>query len=192
MRFLRQPVLLSALVLTAPSAAHAQFGAIGPYNQPRVNTYPTVPYSNFTRPGGAATNYGLVRPQVGINRPFQPLNPVPFGGDPRLGPVGTALDADPNANDPYANQALGFTTGHPATFFYYSHYFPTGTMQRAGGASGVGGVNNTFGRPSTAGTRYITGLNNGGILSPFNPTVVNPLGGSVFGTPVAPGTAVVP
>jgi hypothetical protein len=113
-----------AFVATAqPSAAQVPF-------QPQANPYvrPAVsPYLNLARSGNPAINlYGLVKPQIDTNRQIQSLQTQQQqqGLMPQLG-VGGDEDST------IANYA---STGHPAGFFNYSHYY--------GPAGG-------FGRPAT-------------------------------------------
>jgi hypothetical protein len=180
-----QRVLLIGLAAAMHNIAHAQVGQIGSYNRPKTNNYPAFsPYLNLNRGGDPAVNYfGIVRPQMETNRAFQQIEQGTFGADPRF-PVG-AGGADgnpiPGMNNYYPNQAAGLNTGHPATFFYYSHYYQFPSAQRGGagggaGAGGAAGVNNAnFGRPNTQATPFYFG--NGGLLLPINPAGANPLGG---------------
>ena len=182
-----------ALALAMPDVSSAQTGQIGSYNRPKTNSYPTVsPYLNLGRGGNnAAVNYyGLVRPQKDANRAFQQLDPALFGGDPRLGLNGTAIGPDgnpiPGSKQYLPNQALGLQTGHPATYLYYSHYYPIQAGQRGGATSGGTTGAGNFGRPSTQATPFFFGSN--GIYLPVNPSGPNPIGGSPFGAqPQVPG-----
>ena len=179
--------------MASPSVARAQTGQIGSYNRPKTNTYPTVsPYLNLGRGGGnpAVNYYGIVRPQMDTNRAFQQLDPGLFGGDPRLGLGGTAVGPDgnpiPGTNQYLPDQALGLNTGHPATYFYYSHYYQMQPGQRGGAGAGGGSGNSNFGRPNTMATPFYAGT--GGVIMPINPGGANPLGGSPFGAqPQVPG-----
>jgi hypothetical protein len=198
MRVFRQYAVLVALALGAQNVAQAQFGGqIGSYTRPRTNSNPTVsPYLNLNRAGSnpAINYYGLVRPQMDTNRSFQQLDPALFGGDPRMGFGGAGVGPDGTPivgmNNLYPNQALGLQTGHPATYFYYSHYFQFPQAGQRGGGAGAGG-NSAIGRPNTQATPFFAG--NNGMLMPVNPSGANPLGGP-FGTnqPLAPGMVVMP
>ncbi len=185
--------LLIVLTLAMPNVVFAQTGQIGSYNRPRTNTYPSVsPYLNMGRGGSnpAVNYYGIVRPQVDTNRAFQQLDPSMFGGDPRFGLGGAAIGPDgnpiPGANQYLPDQTTGLSTGHPATYFYYSHYYQMQPGQRS--AAGGAGGNSNFGRPNTTATPFYSGVGGGGVILPINPGGANPLGGSNFGTqPQVPG-----
>lgn len=198
MRARAQNSLIAGIALSVASfiagPAAAQPGQIGSYTRPRTNNYPTVsPYLNLTRPGQTAVNYfGIVRPQVQTNRAIEMIEQGAFA-DPRFGnaanlgvaPDGTAI---PGMNRYYADQAAGLQTGHPATFFHYSHYYQFPNAQRSGGSN----TNSGFGRPTAQPLPFYTGTNNG-ILMPVDPGGANPLGGT-FGTirPQAPGQTITP
>lgn len=114
--------------------ARAQFGTLG---QPPQRSRPTVsPYINQGIGGGinAFNYYGIIKPQFETNRQIHQLQ----SGMQLLNPDGSlkgALDqGQPNALG-------GMQTGHPATYFNYSHYFP----MSAGSTGGAGGANTGFG-----------------------------------------------
>ena len=99
------------------------------------------------------------------------------------------------------NQAFGLNTGHPATYFYYSHYYQFPVGQRGGAGAGSGaGANSAFGRPSSQGIPFFAGGN--GVILPINPAGANPIGGQGLGgqglgglgfginQPLAPGISV--
>jgi len=201
MSIIRQRAFWMALACMTPSTVHAQFGQIDSYNRPRTNASPTVsPYLNLDRGGNPAVNfYGLVRPQIDANRAFQQLDPALFGGDPRLGyggglAVGPDGNPIPGATNYLPNQAFGLNTGHPATFFYYSHYYQFPAGQRGGAGSGAG-ANSSFGRPAAQSIPFFAGGN--GVILPINPAGANPIGGQGLGglgfginQPLAPGIGV--
>jgi len=184
-------LLLALLAASLPSGASAQTGQIGSYSRPKTNNYPAFsPYLNLTRPGNPATNYfGIVRPQQETNRAFEQIEQGTFI-DPRfqsggaVSPDGTSM---PGMRRYYPDQAAGLQTGHPSTFFYYSHYYQFPNQQRGGGSNS----NSGFGRPATQPLPFFTGSN--GIIMPVNPAGANPLGGA-FGNiqPTVPGQVITP
>lgn len=203
MRVFRTTLFLMALALALPNVAFAQFGGapqpgqIGSYARPKTNNYPAFsPYLNMTRPGNPATNYyGIVRPQMEANQNFQQIEQGTFGNDPRFNAsAGADGSAMPGMNRYYPDQARGLQTGHPTTYFYYSHYYQFPNIKGGGGgagSSGVAGTNSAFGRPTTQALPFFTGSN--GFIMPVNPAGANPIGG-VFGTnqPQVPGQVITP
>lgn len=187
MRVSWKSALVLALALAAPFASpravHAQFGGIGSYSPPKTSRNPAFsPYLNLNRDGAPGINYfGIVRPQMDANRNFQQIEQGTFV-DPRLGPnqgMGPDGSVLPGAQNYLPNQAAGLRTGHPATYFYYSHYYQFPNRAGGGGAgSGAGGNMGTFGRPNTQATPFFAGA--GGVLLPINPAGADPLGGGLF------------
>ena len=114
--------------------AAAQFGTLG---QAPPRPRPTVsPFINLrggagtiVGQGAASSYYGIIRPQFDANRSIADLQQ----GINRLNPDGSLrgqLDSQGAVN------ALGgLETGHAATFFNYSHYYP---LVPPGGSSAGG------------------------------------------------------
>jgi len=128
---------LAVAALLGPGRASAQF----PYQQPQdANPYKRPafsPYLNMARGGNPAVNYyGLVRPQMATSQALQTLA------------VGQQIQqfgqsAPGGAFQSNQGQDLGLggmpVTGHAATFFNYSTYFPQGTAGGQGGRA-VGSI----------------------------------------------------
>lgn len=195
MRAFRIQLLLTALAFALPGVAAAQSGQIGSYSRPKTNNYPAFsPYLNLNRPGNTATNYfGMVRPQMETNRQFEQIEQG-MGLDPRF-PGGMSNDGSiggPGGGRYYPDQARGLQTGHPATYFYYSHYYNFQQGQRPGAGGSGAGNNSNFGRQATQPLQLFTG--NNGVIMPVNPAGANPLGGDPFGgiQPLTPGLNVMP
>lgn len=151
----RRGVAFASLGLVLAAAAPAQ-AQIGTYVRPQINPRPTVsPYLNMQRGGNAAINYyGVVRPQLETNRALFQLQQ-----DVQMGQVGVAVALDPNQNAAILNTGQ---TGHPVSFFNYSHYY--GNRGGGGGSGGTtpiaGGAGNPIGRPNP-GVRPIIAVGTG-------------------------------
>jgi hypothetical protein len=123
------------------SVASAQFGTLG---QAPQRSRPTVsPYINQGVGGGinAFNYYGIIKPQIDTNRSISQLQT----GVQLLNADGSLKGALSQGQQPNAVNTM--QTGHPATYFNYSHYFPmsfgsTGATGTASGfGTGVGGAN---------------------------------------------------
>jgi hypothetical protein len=153
--------------------ADAQFGTLG---QAPPRPRPTVsPFINL-RQGGAGVNlgqgaassyYGIIRPQVDANRSIADLQQ----GINRLNPDGSLrgqLDSQGAVN------ALGgLETGHAATFFNYSHYYPLvppggNSASGTGFGAGLGGYD-----PALTGSGF--GVGGIGPRTFFAPVLNQPL-----------------
>ena len=172
---MRRGIITSLAVLAWGSVglnfASAQFG--GTLGQPPMRPRPTIsPYLNIG--GGAGAYYGIVKPQMEGNRAIYDLQQ----GGSRIQQDGwVRTQAEQNTS------ALGgLTTGHQASFFNTSHYYPTNppggatTASPASFGSGLGGytppsanfginqgygINQGFG---SGGTRTFFGVNMGAPL----------------------------
>jgi hypothetical protein len=145
---MHRSIVSLALLLVMSSVASAQFGTLGQAPQrPR----PTVsPYINQGVGGGlnAFNYYGIIKPQFETNRSINQLQTGVqlLNADGSL--KGALSQSQPNALG-------GMQTGHPATYFNYSHYFPMsyGSTTATGAASsfgtGVGGMNSGVGSVNT-------------------------------------------
>jgi hypothetical protein len=94
---------------TGPAAAQFIFQQQqpNPFQRPAVS-----PFINLARPGNAGINYyGLVRPQYDVNRQLLLLQQ-----QRGTTPLGIMPDEDWMTYG-------GADSGHPSTFFNYSHYF---------------------------------------------------------------------
>jgi hypothetical protein len=131
-----------AVLLAMSSVAHAQFGTLG---QPPARSRPTVsPFINQGVGGGinAFNYYGIIKPQFDTARSINQLQTgvQVLNADGSL--KGAISQAQPNALG-------GMQTGHPATYFNYSHYFPMsmgtvgigGAGTASGFGTGIGGTN---------------------------------------------------
>jgi hypothetical protein len=130
----RRAIIALTLGAAVVSAAPAQ-AQIGVYNRPVVNPRPTVsPYLNIFRGGSGAINYyGVVRPQLEMNRQLYQLQQEVQQTTP-----GVVFPMDPQA------QGVVSTTGHPVSFQNYAHFYGG-----RGGSSGVaGGTGIPLGRPN--------------------------------------------
>ncbi len=123
----------------AGQTAEAQFsrGRIGSYQRPFTPRQTVSPYINLRR--GVTGYYGITRPNIQSSLQLQQLQQevslLGGGGiQPQFGVPGSGN------NQPVT------TTGHPVTFFNYSHYYPGFT---GGGVGGVGGASGGFGNPAT-------------------------------------------
>jgi hypothetical protein len=125
---------LAACILTAgwgliacTEQASAQFfqpqGNQQGYQPPPVFS----PYLNMKIPGNPAINYfGLVKPQIDINRQLQIVQQQ----------QAQQMAMGFMTNFPDEQPLTGYSlTGHPTTFFNYSHYF-----YNRGGTGGTGGI----------------------------------------------------
>jgi hypothetical protein len=152
--------------------AAAQFGTLG---QAPPRPRPTVsPFINLrggagtiVGQGSASSYYGIIRPQLDANRSIADLQQ----GINRLNPDGSLrgqLDSQGAVN------ALGgLETGHAATFFNYSHYYPLVPPGGSGGSgtgfgAGLGGYN-----PALAGSGF--GIGGIGPRTFFAPVLNQPL-----------------
>jgi hypothetical protein len=122
-----------------PAVASAQFvQPPGSYVRPYQPSRPTVsPYLNINRGGTspAINYYGIVRPQVQTQQDFQQVQQQ-LTAQAAVGP-------GPETAMPLTTGSLGATplvstTGHPVSYFNYSHYFP-GILNRGGMRTGVSG-----------------------------------------------------
>ena len=109
--------------------ATAQFGSLG---QAPPRTRPTVsPFINLGQ-GGAGAFYGIIKPQLDANRSINDLQQ----GLQRLNPDGSLQG---QLNQGHINAQTGLQTGHAASFFNYSHYYPlTPGGASSGGTTGLG------------------------------------------------------
>ena len=115
--------LLAALALASQSErASAQFTPGQPYQPYR----PLVsPYLNLARPGNPGINYfGLVKPQIDVNRQLQQLQQQQQLQQTQLG---MGFPQEDGSLAPYA------ITGHATSFFNYGHYYYQG-LGSSGGA----------------------------------------------------------
>ncbi len=124
--------------------ASAQFGTLG---QPPIRPRPTVsPFIDLGMGGGAMGYYGLIQPQTNATRSIQELQSAVM----RLNPDGSLAGQQDLLNPLNVSPAL--QTGHPSTYFNYSHYYPQGTTPGAGASnlqgqglgSNMGGYNNGY------------------------------------------------
>jgi hypothetical protein len=142
---MKRAIFTSLAVLVAwgvgASFALAQFGTLG---QPPIRPRPTVsPYINMGT--GAQGYYGLIKPQTDANRSIQDLQ----NNLSRMG-LDSSGQAATDPNNPLGGSTPGLQTGHAATYFNYSHYYPQNAPIGSGGSgmggigSGLGGVNPYF------------------------------------------------
>jgi hypothetical protein len=131
--------LAGALLGLLPGLAHAQFfQPPGTYVRPYQPVHPTVsPYLNLNRGGTnpAINYYGIVRPQMQTQQNLQQVQQQ-LTAQAAAGP-------GPDTAMPLTTGALGATplvstTGHPVSYFNYSHYFP-GILNRGGMRTGSSG-----------------------------------------------------
>jgi hypothetical protein len=141
---------LAALVLwggVGQNFARAQFNTLG-QAPPRVR--PTVsPFINLGQGGGAASYYGIVRPQVDANRSIMDLQQ----NMQRLNPDGTLRG---QAEQQGTSALGGLQTGHATTFFNTGQYYPmspgsVGGNPTLGSGAGIGGVNGLGASPTSSG-----------------------------------------
>jgi hypothetical protein len=150
---------LAVLLLMSSAGANfasAQFGTLG---QPPARSRPTVsPYINQGVGGGinAFNYYGIIKPQIDTNRSISQLqtNVQLLNAD---GSLKGALSQGQQPNALNTSQ-----TGHPATYFNYSHYFPMSYGSR--GTTGTTGIGSGFGTG-------IGGANSG--VRPFYGSMLN-------------------
>ena len=146
---------LAALVIMGGvglNFAGAQFGGLG---QPPPRSRPTVsPLINQGAGGINAFNYyGIIKPQFDTNRSINQLQQ----GLQLLNPDGSLQGA---LSQGQPNALGGMQTGHSATFFNYSHYYPMGGTS-TGSTSGVGATGAGFGAGATGNrTFYGATMNN--------------------------------
>src|SRR6516162_9074147 len=123
--------LLAVLALWSSAGLNFAAGQFGTLGQAPPRPRPTVsPFINLG-PRDPLAYYGIVRPQLDANRSIgelqQDIN--------RLNPDGSLRG---QIDSPAAVNALGgLQTGHAATFFNYSHYYPL-VPQGGTGVSGTG------------------------------------------------------
>jgi hypothetical protein len=119
--------IIGLLAGSATERAAAQFIPGQPYqpNRPFVS-----PYLNLARPGlGGINYYGLVRPQLDVNRQLQQLQQ-------QQGVLATQVGAATLPEDPTQPAPVGIT-GHGTNFSNYGHYYYQGLG--SSGGSGLGG-----------------------------------------------------
>jgi hypothetical protein len=149
MRLQRTLLFTLAALLACAASAQAQ---IGIYNRPQINPRPTVsPYLNILRGNPAINYFGSVRPQMEVNRQIfqmqqemqgQASMPMP------VDPLAQQLTAQMMLQTASTTGTTGTVTGHPTTFYNYSHYF--GNRGGSGAvAGGVGGPTG-FGSPGAS------------------------------------------
>jgi hypothetical protein len=120
---------LAALALLPSSGVgRASAQVYLPGQQPSPFQRPTFsPYLNMTRGGNPAVNYfGLVRPQIQTAKSLQQLQQQ--NALPQMGPAFSPLTDESAFSLPM--------TGHAATFFNFSRYFPGFTPASGGGQAG--------------------------------------------------------
>ena len=131
--------LAAAVPAVLPAAASAQFfQPPGSYVRPYQPSRPTVsPYLNINRGGTspAINYYGIVRPQMQTQQNLQDMQQQ-LTAQAAVGP-------GPDTAMPLTTGSLGATplvstTGHPVSYFNYSHYFP-GILNRGGMRTGSSG-----------------------------------------------------
>jgi hypothetical protein len=155
---MKRGIVTSLAVLLAWSCgsnfASAQFGSLG---QQPLRPRPTVsPYINLGAGVGALSYYGLVRPQVDTTRQLMSLQNTLTQMNPD-GSLRSSLDQQQSQT---GSPGTGLQTGHAATYFNYSHYYPLSGMGSQGGPSflsGMGGLN-----PGVGGGAFGTGGIGGG------------------------------
>jgi hypothetical protein len=123
-----------ALIGLLASSATPAWAQLGVYQRPFTPRPTFSPYLNLNRAGNPAVNYyGLVRPQQQFSRDVQTLQAQVEG----LTPSGAALPQTPDGS------LVIPTTGHPVTFFNWSHYYGTPGFRAGGVAPGFGGPSAT-------------------------------------------------
>lgn len=127
-------LVCGALAWTTPAQAQ-----IGMYAPPQINPRPTIsPYLNILRGNPAINYFGTVRPQIEMNRQLFHLQQEVQQLQP-----GVVMPLDQSALGPNGI-ATGLTTGHPASFQNYSHYYGN----RLGTSGVAGGTGNPIGYPN--------------------------------------------
>lgn len=118
-------VTLAALGLAWVSSAEGQ---VGGYARPKSSSTPAIsPFLNLARGGSPAVNYyGLVRPQTQTAKSLQSLQ-FQISGLAQPG-----VQSTPETGQPV------LTTGHGATFFNLSHYYPSSPMGTGRSAAATG------------------------------------------------------